>query len=315
MQIKQLEVFVQVARLKSFSKAADALYLTQPTISAHIGALENELGTRLVVRSTKEIQLTPTGNILFGYATQILGLCERAEQDVRTASTDVQGSLSVAASTVPSQYLLPRILPHLRKRYPKVFLQIYQGDSSQVAQRVFENGAELGIIGAPIQKAGCLCTPFFSERMVIITPNTPLYRALEGSITAQIIRESPFLTREPGSGTRKRSEEFLRSIGVEPKDLDLAAQLQSTESILQGVKNGLGIAIVSGMAAADYAHVGSILTFDYDSPLLTRQFYLIHHKSRPHSPAAAMLLQELPRFFGDPTAGDRPVPPLGAAAN
>ena len=216
---------------------------------------------------------------------------------------------------MPSQYLLPQLLPSLRQRYPKVFFQIYQGDSSQVAQRVFENGAELGIIGAPIQKAGCLCTPFFSERMVIITPNTPLYRALEGSITAQVIRESPFLTREPGSGTRKRSEEFLRSIGVEPKDLDLAAQLQSTESILQGVKNGLGIAIVSGMAAADYAHVGSILTFDYDSPLLTRQFYLIHHKSRPHSPAAAMLLQELPRFFGDPTAGDRPVPPLGAAAN
>ena len=79
MQFKQLEVFVQVARLKSFSKAADALYLTQPTISAHISALESELGTRLVIRSTKEIQLTPTGNVLFGYAAQILGLCERAE--------------------------------------------------------------------------------------------------------------------------------------------------------------------------------------------------------------------------------------------
>ena len=128
MQLKQLEVFVHVARLKSFSKAADALYLTQPTISAHVSALEGELGTKLVVRSTKEIQLTATGNILFGYATQILGLCERAEQEVKNASSDIQGALSIAASTVPSQYLLPRILPHLRRRYPKVFFQVFQGD-------------------------------------------------------------------------------------------------------------------------------------------------------------------------------------------
>ena len=299
MQLKQLEVFVQVARLKSFSKAADALYLTQPTISAHISALESELGTKLVVRSTKEIQLTATGSILFSYATQILGLCERAEQDVKTASSDIQGALSVAASTVPSQYLLPRILPHLRQRYPKVFFQVFQGDSSQVAQRIFENGAELGIIGSPVQKAGCICTPFFSERMVIVTPNTPEYQELEGEMTSQVLRSSPFLVREPGSGTRKRSEEFLRGIGVDPRELSLAAQLQSTESILQGVKNGLGISIVSGLAASDYVHMGAVLTFDYDSPLLTRQFYLIHHRNRPHSPAAAMLLKELPRFFQD----------------
>lgn len=297
MQFKQLEVFVQVARLKSFSKAADALYLTQPTISAHISALESELGTRLVIRSTKEIQLTPTGNVLFGYAAQILGLCERAEQDVRTASSDIQGSLSVAASTVPSQYLLPRILPHLRRRYPKVFLQVYQGDSSQVAQRVFENGAELGIIGTPIQKAGCICTPFFSERMVIITPNTPTYQGLDGAISAQTLRESPFLIREPGSGTRKRGEEFLRSIGVDPKDLELAAQLQSTESILQGVKNGLGISILSGCAAREAAEEGKILAFSPDSPLLERQFYLLYRRSSPLSPAASMLLEELLCFY------------------
>lgn len=297
MQLKQLEVFVHVARLKSFSKAADALYLTQPTISAHVSTLEGELGTKLVVRSTKEIQLTATGNILFGYATQILGLCERAEQEVKNASSDIQGALSIAASTVPSQYLLPRILPHLRRRYPKVFFQVFQGDTSQVAQRVFENGAELGIIGSPVQKAGCVCTPFFSERMVIVTPNTAEYRELEGVISGQVLRSSPFLVREPGSGTRKRSEEFLRGIGIDPRDLTLAAQLQSTESILQGVKNGLGVSIVSGLAAADYVQMGSVLTFDFDSPLLTRQFYLIHHRTRPHSSAAAMLLEELPRFF------------------
>ena len=146
----------------------------------------------------------------------------------------------------------------------------------------------------------------FFEEMEIPKPdyNLGISGGSHGQMTGQMLRSSFFLAREPGSGTRKRSEEFLRSIGVDPRDLSLAAQFQSTESILQGVKNGLGIAIVSGLAASDYVQMGAILSFDFDSPLLTRQFYLIHHRNRPHSPAAAMLLQELPRFFRDEPAGE-----------
>ena len=297
MQLKQLEVFVHVARLKSFSKAAEALFLTQPTVSAHISALETDLGTKLVVRSTKETCLTPTGEMLYDYAAQILGLCERAVQDIKNACSDIQGSLAIAASTVPSQYILPHFLPYLRRIYPKVFFEIYQGDSSQVVQKVYENGAELGIIGSPIQKAGCTCTPFLTERMVIVTPNTPYYQILNGKMSADVLRTSSFLVREPGSGTRTRSEEFLRDIGVDPRDLSLVAQMQSTESILQGVKSGLGIAIVSGLAAESFCRSNELLVFDYDNPLLTRKFYLIYYKSHPLSPIAELLLDELPKFY------------------
>ena len=103
--------------------------------------------------------------------------------------------------------------------------------------------------------------------------------------------------REPGSGTRRQSETFLKGIGVEPRSLRVAAQLQSTEAILQGVRYGLGIAIVSGLAAAEYASTGHILIFDYESPLLTRQFYLFYHRGRPLSPAAEQLRRELPRML------------------
>ena len=299
MQLKQLEVFSQVARLRSFSRAAEALYLTQPTVSAHIAALEEELGVPLVVRSTKQLRLTAAGRVLARYAAEIQGLCQRAAQDVRTAASSIAGTLSIAASTVPSQYLLPRVLPLLRRRYPEVFFQIRQGDSSQVAQWMAESGAELGLVGAPVQRAGLLCVPFLTERLVIAAPNTPEYRALEGQMTPQRLREAPFLVREPGSGTRRQAEQYLKGIGLELKSLTLAAQLESTESILQGVKNGLGISILSGCAAQEAAAEGKILVFAPESPLLERQFYLLYRRSSPLSPAAAMLVEELRYFYRD----------------
>nr|WP_317324674.1 selenium metabolism-associated LysR family transcriptional regulator [uncultured Flavonifractor sp.] len=297
MQIKQLEAFLQVARQRSFSKAAETLYLTQPTVSAHVAALEEELGARLVVRSTRELRLTPAGRVLERYAAEILGLCQRAAQDVRTAASSISGTLVIAASTVPSQYLLPQVLPLLRQRYPEVLFRVRQGDSSQVAQWMGENGAELGLAGAPVQRAGLLCVPFFTERLVIATPNTPEYRALEGKMTPDVLRQAPFLMREPGSGTRRQGERYLKGLGLEQKSLTMAAQLESTESVLQGVKNDLGVAILSECAAREAAEEGKILMFAPDSPLLERQFYLLYRRSSPLSPAAAMLVEELLYFY------------------
>lgn len=299
MQLKQLEVFLQVTRLHSFSKAADALYLTQPTVSAHVAALEEELGTQLVVRSTRELRLTAAGQVLSRYAAEILGLCQRADQDVRTVASSISGTLSIAASTVPSQYLLPQVLPLLRQRYPEVFFQIRQGDSSQVTQWMTENGAELGVVGAPVQRVGLLCVPFFTERLVIATPNTTEYQALKGQMTPDVLKRAPFLVREPGSGTRKQSEQYLKGVGVDPKSLILAAQLESTESILQGVKNGLGISILSGCAAREAAEEGKILVFAPESHYLERQFYLLYRRSSPLSPVATMLVEELLYFYRD----------------
>lgn len=296
-QLKQLEVFIQVARLRSFSRAADALYLTQPTVSAHISALENELGAQLILRSTRELQLTAAGQALLHYAVQIIGLMGKAEEAVHAAADALQGILTIAASTVPSQYLLPRVLVRLHQRWPEVLFQISQGDSGEAARKVTEHEAELGIIGTPVRRAGCECIACGSERLVIVTPNTEEYINLNGSFPVEKLRTAPFLVREPGSGTRRQSESFLRGVGVDPRSLRVAAQLQSTEAILQGVRYGLGVSIVSGLAAAEYASTGHILIFDHESSLLTRQFYLFYHRGRPLSPAAEQLRRELPRML------------------
>ncbi len=293
MHLKQLEAFVYVAKLGSFSKAADAIYLTQPTVSAHIGALEKELGTRLIIRSTKEVYLSPAGKIFYDFAVQIIRLCDQAVQEVRSSYTEIAGTLEIVASTVPSQYILPKILPGLTSRYPQVFYQVSQYDSGEVVDKIAHNRAEVGIVGALQNNENCEFIPFTNDQLVIITPNTEEYQKLQGKMTPAQIKKFPFVTRELGSGTRKRTEEFLQSIGIEYRSLNLAAQFQSTESAVQAVKNGVGISIVSRIAAEDYHRLGMLLIFDYESIHLKRQFYLVVRKGHPLSPAARFFVDEL----------------------
>ena len=293
MQFKQLEVFVNVVRLKSFSKAAEVVYLSQPTVSAHINALEEELDTKLIVRSTKEVYPSKAGKIFYKYALDMLDLRDTAVADVKSSSTQVKGMLDIAASTVPSLYLLPRVIPGLLEKYPQLTFSIKQYDSVEVVHRIIDMDAEVGVTGAMFEKSGCVFEPVARDRLMIITPNTPEYAALNGRITPEIIRGSRFISREYGSGTRKESETFLRGIGVDPSALRTSVQLESTESVIQGVKNNLGISIVSKYACQDCLASGGILAFDYESPGLNRDFYAVYRKNRPLSPAAEAFIHEL----------------------
>lgn len=298
MHLKQLEVFVNVVKLKSFSKAAEAVYLSQPTVSAHINALEDEMDAKLIVRSTKEVYPSKAGKIFYQYALEMLNLRDLAMQEVKSYSTQVKGTLDIAASTVPSQYLLPKAMPRMVEGYPQLTLSIKQFDSVEVVHRIIDMDAEVGVTGAVFEKSGCVFEPIAKDRLVIISPNTEVFRALNGVITPEIIRENRFITREYGSGTRKESETFLHSIGIDPQTLKVSVQLQSTESVIQGVKNGLGLAIVSRYACEDCIASGGILAFDYDSPSLDRNFYAVYRKNRPLSPAAEAFIKVLKETFG-----------------
>ena len=223
----------------------------------------------------------------------MLDLRDAAVADVKSSSTQVKGMLDIAASTVPSLYLLPRVIPGLLEKYPQLTFSIKQYDSVEVVHRIIDMDAEVGVTGAMFEKSGCVFEPVARDRLMIITPNTPEYAALNGRITPEIIRGSRFISREYGSGTRKESETFLRGIGVDPSALRTSVQLESTESVIQGVKNNLGISIVSKYACQDCLASGGILAFDYESPGLDRDFYAVYRKNRPLSPAAEAFIHEL----------------------
>lgn len=253
MNLKQLEAFVQVSESGSFSKAAKELFLTQPTISAHISSLEKELNVRLFIRNTKEVSLSDDGKDLYRYAKQITDLEKAIEERFYMDSDDGKHFITIAASTIPAQYLLPKVLMCYRERYPKEQIKIMETDSSEVVTQVADHMVDVGFTGTVLEKKHCKYIPFYKDELAVITPDTPEYRILKEQNRDDIdwIKRKPLILREEGSGTRKEAEKQLKSAGISMETLDIVASIANQETIKKSVKQGMGITVLSRLAAED----------------------------------------------------------------
>ena len=253
MNLKQLEAFVQVSESGSFSKAAKELFLTQPTISAHISSLEKELNVRLFIRNTKEVSLSDDGKDLYRYAKQITDLEKAIEEWFYMDSDDGKHFITIAASTIPAQYLLPKVLMCYRERYPKEQIKIMETDSSEVVTQVVDHMVDVGFTGTVLEKKHCKYIPFYKDELAVITPDTPEYRILKEQNRDDIdwIKRKPLILREEGSGTRKEAEKQLKNAGISMEDLDIVASIANQETIKKSVKQGMGITVLSRLAAED----------------------------------------------------------------
>ena len=253
MNLKQLEAFVQVSESGSFSKAAKELFLTQPTISAHISSLEKELNVRLFIRNTKEVSLSDDGKDLYRYAKQITDLEKAIEERFYMDSDDGKHFITIAASTIPAQYLLPKILMCYRERYPKEQIKIMETDSSEVVTQVVDHMVDVGFTGTVLEKKHCKYIPFYKDELAVITPDTPEYRILKEQNRDDIdwIKRIPLILREEASGTRKEAEKQLKSAGISMETLDIVASIANQETIKKSVKQGMGITVLSRLAAED----------------------------------------------------------------
>lgn len=253
MNLKQLEAFVQVSESGSFSKAAKELFLTQPTISAHISSLEKELNVRLFIRNTKEVSLSDDGKDLYRYAKQITDLEKAIEERFYMDSDDGKHFITIAASTIPAQYLLPKVLMCYRERHPKEQIKIMETDSSEVVTQVVDHMVDVGFTGTVLEKKHCKYIPFYKDELAVITPDTPEYRILKEQNRDDIdwIKRKPLILREEGSGTRKEAEKQLKNAGISMEDLDIVASIANQETIKKSVKQGMGITVLSRLAAED----------------------------------------------------------------
>lgn len=251
MNLKQLEAFVQVSESGSFSKAAKELFLTQPTISAHISSLEKELNVRLFIRNTKEVSLSDDGKDLYRYAKQITDLEKAIEERFYMDSDDGKHFITIAASTIPAQYLLPKVLMCYRERYPKEQIKIMETDSSEVVTQVVDHMVDVGFTGTVLEKKHCKYIPFYKDELAVITPDTPEYRILKEQNRDDIdwIKRKPLILREEGSGTRKEAEKQLKNAGIFMEALDIVASIANQETIKKSVKQGMGITVLSRLAA------------------------------------------------------------------
>ena len=280
MDFKQLEAFVYVVKLKSFSKAAQRIYLTQPTISAHINSLEKELDTKLIERGTKYVYPTKPGSILYQYAVKMLNLRDDACCSVKNYNKELKGSLTICASTVPSQYILPKIISAFREEYPNVL-------------------ADIGFCGTDTHSPECVFESFTEDHLVIITPNNERFRQIQsgGGMKADFLKKEPIIVREEGSGTRKEMEHFLNKAGIDLGELKIVAQFNDPDSIKHSVSQGMGISIISKAAVEDYENFGLLLSFDLSGISMDRNLYVVSHKSNPLSFVGEVFLNFVKAFY------------------
>lgn len=292
MDIHRLEVFCKVIELGSFTKAGEAVFLSQPTVSEHIRYLEESLGVRLFDRLGREIMPTQAGRLLHGYARKMLRLRQEAVAALAGHAGVVSGHLWLGAGTIPGTYLLPELVGRFKESYPAIQVTLKIANSRQVADQVMQGECELGVVGAKWNESGLEWQPLFADELVLVVrPDHPW--AAAGMIEPERLAEAAFVDRERDSGTRKAAHEILAAHGIDPARLPVIAEMGSTEAVRQSVKAGIGVAIISRQAVAEDIEHGRLAEVTIRDIQFTRPFYLIRRKNRQLSPVAAIFHQLL----------------------
>jgi DNA-binding transcriptional LysR family regulator len=313
MDFHQLRVFVEVARQKNFSRAAENIFLSQPTISAHIKTLENEVGTPLLDRGQRELRLTEAGKILFQYAQELLEIKEEALSAIQKEYKILKGHLGIAASSVPGAYLLPRLLKSFHHNYPGVTFSILLRDTGQVLQSVKDYTYDLGFAGEPGTKEGLGQVKLVEDELILIaSPDTeiPGAGATEAeqagpglpSIELYDCIDKPFILREPGSATRKVFEKALKKQLGKSFSLNVIGYLESQEAIKEAVKTGLGLTVISRKAVEQELKAGLLAGYRVKDLPLQRNFYLVFRKKRILPPLSDAFLKFAVQFFNAKSA-------------
>ncbi len=292
---------MKVVETGSFSKAAKELYLTQPTVSAHISALEKELKVRLFIRNTKEVTMSEAGQELYKYARQIFELECQIEKHFNVRGKNRSGhSITIAASTIPAQYLLPDVLMEFKKRYPDEQFKLVEADSSEVVAQIVNGLADVGFTGTVLEKKYCRYIPFYKDKLAVITPNTEKYQALSESGQEDIswIKDEHIILREEGSGTRKEAQKQLRRAGIEPEELDIIASIDNQETIKRSVRQGMGISILSRLATEEEVKNGYMLEFQIPKSDDGRDINFVYNKNTPLTANVERFIKIIREIYG-----------------
>ena len=277
MEFKQLQSFVTVVQQKSFTKAAAQLFLSQPTISTHIYQLEEELHTKLILRTTKSITITPKGRELYDYAMNILELKQRM---LEACSVESKRIIHLGASTIPSAYILPQLLPEFGREHEDIYFVMNQSDSQGIIDGLKDGLFNIGFIGMECQDEEIICRPFCRDRLVLITPVNEHFLALqeEGEAAVTELLKEPLILREKGSGSEKLAEQFLASSGLQEEKLHVVARVNDQEAIKNLVAGGLGVSLISERAAQNFLLEKRLLAFELPACLSARNMYIIYRK-------------------------------------
>ena len=275
---RRLQVFHAVARLLSFTKAAETLHMTQPAVTFQIRQLEEYFNTRLFDRTHNKISLTTAGERVFHYADRILSLYSEMDNKVREITGDVSGILIIGASTTIAEYVLPHLLGEFKERYPNINLRLRVSNSLGVVHMVEDNSVDVGIVESPITNKNLAVEVCWHDKLVFICPpNHPLSK--KSSITGADLLNLPFVTREEGSGTREYIAEYLARSNMQFIDLNVGLEVGNPEAVKSAVEAGLGVSIVSQATVVKELRLATLTALPLEPPL-ERPFSIVFQRQK-----------------------------------
>lgn len=290
MDLWQLHIFVSVVEHKSFSKASDAINLSQPTVSTHIKELEEHFQCRLLDRLGKVTEPTRAGSILYGYAKKLLALRDEAQATMFDFMGVTRGELVIGGSTIPAGYIIPRLMGAFKKTYPDVAIALVTGDTGQITQQVKSGELELGVVGARTEDPLIEQVELVKDEMkLIVHPGHPW--AGQPSVACDQLASQPFIVREKGSGTWQSILKSMEGAGLSSRDLTPAVTMGNSVSVIQGILAGIGISILSTMAVEEDLKTGRLSALTVDGLDLTRYFYLTMSTRRSRSPICEKFIE------------------------
>lgn len=290
MDLRRLEIFAKVAELGSFSRAAEALFLTQPTISEHVRALEDELGVQLLDRLGRGATPTRAGQLLLGYARRMLTLSREAHQALERFQGRMSGELVVGGSTIPGEYVLPALIGQFKVKFPDISISLLIGSTRHVSDWVEEGRVEVGVVGARPAARTLEAKELMPDELVVVVPSSHPW-ATRRTTTLGDLQKEPMVVRERGSGSREAVEHALQEAGVSLANLRLVGEMGSTQAVKQAVRAGVGIALISKRAVEDECRAGLLACVKVKDLRVARAFYLVTHRDRTRSPLAQAFVE------------------------
>jgi len=275
MDFDQLNTFMEVAKLGSFSRAAEKVLRSQPAVSAQIRQLEQEYGHKLFDRSTKSVRLTPAGEVVLDYARQLLALRTKSVQAASDWNGIPTGTLSIGANEGTFLYVLPKVFAEYHRRFPKVKISVYRSFTHKVSEKVEEGAIDLGVVTTPVKSASLEAIPVFRDRILLMLgPRSPLFA--RRSVTLQELAQQPLIMPKTGS-IRKLMEKNLRPFR---ERLNITMELTSVVMIKQFVMDGFGVSLICASFAQRNVRRGEARLVKIEGLDLWRELALVYRKDR-----------------------------------
>lgn len=290
MDVRDLQVFLSVAKHLNYTRAAEEVNLSQPSVSVRMRQLERDLGSKLFEQLGKKVALTEAGQLLIPYATRVIAILEDVRHAVDELKGLERGSLRIGASTTPGMYLVPQTIAHFKQRYPRVEVHLAVRDTRQIEEGVIQNEFDFGFVGGHLAGDDVDVIPWLTDQIVLVT--APKHRlAQKKSVKPHDLQKERFIIREPGSATRAAILTHLQKRDVE---MNTIMEMENPESVKKAVQSGLGIAFISKFAVETELKARTLVNVHVRGLDIQRELKIVFRKDK-HLGRAAQAFIEIAR--------------------